>query len=39
MSLTALIKHFQPRRYTTLRIEFPIMPAEALYARYPGQAG
>lgn len=25
MSLTALIKHFQPRRYTTLRVEFPIM--------------
>lgn len=25
MSLTALIKRFKPRRYTTLRIEFPIV--------------
>lgn len=25
MSLTAFIKRFKPRRYTTLRIEFPIM--------------
>ena len=25
MSLINLIKHFQPRRYTTLRVEFPIM--------------
>lgn len=24
-SLTTLIKHFKPRRYTTLRVEFPIM--------------
>lgn len=25
MSLTTLIKRFKPRRYTTLRVEFPIM--------------
>lgn len=25
MSLTAFIKRFKPRRYTTLRVEFPIM--------------
>ena len=24
-SLTTLIKHFKPRRYITLRVEFPIM--------------
>lgn len=35
MSLTALIKHFQPRRYTTLRVEFPIMlPRDCSHSEY-----
>lgn len=34
-SLTTLIKHFKPRRYTTLRIEFPItLPRDCSPSEY-----